>query len=655
MHTSSPAVNLSRVKPDFNILLLYERQTLHVQRYCTGCFSLANCCAISQVDSKLPAVVSHALNCNTVLMLTLLLHNQVVNLVRIVPLNQTVYASSSSSAGSPSAAAAAVGQITATSEALVTVSECSKAPTAAAAPLLAAASTTPAAAAAASAGSQGSSPAEPKPSNTAVMLALPVLTLGGVKFTTKSSSSWTISNTPATDALHMRYDETIWTSFMVQYQRQPGAPSYSLSGVLSIKNPNLVDPLVLVKVSVDLEVPGTGFRAIQDESAGFSSGDGAPGVRAGSSSPTGGWGFSGQPGMAVVSCPRDVSGAVVVAGQLLASGVLECSWRLSAAADSPLGKLLAAASSSSSSSSGTVRLLATAVTSAGMEAASAPVPLSAAASGDAEASAAAAEFDSSSSSSRGEEGGEGLQQYGTCAALSAGLQEGSAAGVRLLTPLGLSGPHRRRPQPAPHQAAVPPAAAVPAAAAAAGAAADSDEAASEDSADSAAGGAADAAAGDTEEQDGQLSAAGTVGNSDASSEPTEMGFAEQQQQQAEVYEQKQQQEEFEYDQPLDPWQQQQQRRRQLLQLPQQQQPWQSSQQQQQQQGSRLPGEAGGGGMSDVVCDSITLNYGSHFGPLGPGECGEYKVSRRVHAGNMEGVVYVAGSVLPPSFVSSLQQ
>jgi hypothetical protein len=40
---------------------------------------------------------------------------------------------------------------------------------------------------------------------------------------------------------------------------------------------------------------------------------------------------------------------------------------------------------------------------------------------------------------------------------------------------------------------------------------------------------------------------------------------------------------------------------------------------------RLPGERGGGGPGDVICDTRTITYAATFGPLAPGACGTYTV------------------------------
>jgi hypothetical protein len=402
--------------------------------------------------------------------------------------------------------------------------------------------------------------------NPGPILALPMLSLGPVQVTQIQHSTWSVTSSPSVKHLALQYNESSWNSFMVQYSRQPGGSSYSLSGVLSIKNPNLLEPLILTKISVDLDLPG-------GSGPGFSPDASTPGLSQDSSV-----GFSHE-GQAVVNCPRDQSGAVAVEGQMVGSGVLECTWELSVPSASPLGhSLLEAAGHSSSSTSSAssisgVQLFATAVTVEGKEAASVPVPLG-----------TAVAAGSSTASSTGQTG-VSPRHEGKCAALSATFQEGAAAGARLLNPASHS-PLSPNSQPARRLKPT-------------------------------------VATASTQHRStrasGQAHAAASTAGGHHQGRPHRVAGAQQQQDGMQAVQQRlllqvQPQEQEQQQRQLQDQQQQQHKGRSLQQLP------------DRVSSSKLPGAGGGGEAADVVCDTTTLNYGTHIGPLGPGACGHFKVS-----------------------------
>lgn len=165
-------------------------------------------------------------------------------------------------------------------------------------------------------------------------LALPIVTLRPLEIRQVTSYAWSVINTPITPNVKVQYRQVFRAAFMVQFKRSAAPPGATISGVLTVRNPNLLDPILLAQAQVELSMPGgTG-----------------PSARA--------W----------ASCPRDASGYAAVSGQLVGSGTLECSWSMEVLASGPYGSLIAAGS--------TAQLVAVVTTSTGREAASAAAPLS---------------------------------------------------------------------------------------------------------------------------------------------------------------------------------------------------------------------------------------------------------------------------------------
>ncbi|KAF6253130.1 hypothetical protein COO60DRAFT_467880 [Scenedesmus sp. NREL 46B-D3] len=164
-------------------------------------------------------------------------------------------------------------------------------------------------------------------------LALPTVTLQPLEIRQVTSYVWSVDSTPATPDVRLPHGQAFHAAFMVQYRRSAAPPGVTISGVLTVRNPNLLDAIWLAQAQVELSVPGgTG-----------------PSARA--------W----------ASCPRDASGHATVSGQLLGSGSLHCSWSMELLAAGPHSDLISAGSMA--------QLVAVATTSTGREAASAAVPL----------------------------------------------------------------------------------------------------------------------------------------------------------------------------------------------------------------------------------------------------------------------------------------
>jgi hypothetical protein len=179
-------------------------------------------------------------------------------------------------------------------------------------------------------------------------LALPIITLQPLEVRQVTSYVWSVKSTPITPNVKLPYRQVFRAAFMVQYKRSAAPPGATISGVLTVRNPNLLDPILLAQAQVELSMPGgTG-----------------PSARA--------W----------ASCPRDAAGYSSVSGQLLGSGTLDCSWSMELLASGPYGAFIAPGSPA--------QLVAVVSTSTGREAASAAVPLSSVAAGAKDAKPAGA-------------------------------------------------------------------------------------------------------------------------------------------------------------------------------------------------------------------------------------------------------------------------
>jgi hypothetical protein len=148
-----------------------------------------------------------------------------------------------------------------------------------------------------------------------------------------TSYVWSVKNTPVTPDVKLPYRQVFLAAFMVQYKRSAAPPGATISGTLTVRNPNLLDPILLAQAQVELSIPGS----------------------------------TGPSARTWASCPRDASGFASVSGQLLGSGTLECSWSIELLAAGPYGHLIAAGSAA--------QLMAVVSTSSGREAASAAIPL----------------------------------------------------------------------------------------------------------------------------------------------------------------------------------------------------------------------------------------------------------------------------------------
>jgi hypothetical protein len=165
-------------------------------------------------------------------------------------------------------------------------------------------------------------------------LALPIVTLQPLEIRQVTSFTWSVKNTPITPNVKLPFRQAFRAVFMVQYKRTAAPPGVTISGALTVRNPNLLDPLLLAQAQVELSIPGS----------------------------------TGQSARAWASCPRDGSGYASVSGQLLGSGTLQCSWSMELLAFGPFSSLIAPGSAA--------QLVAVVSTSTGREAASAAVPLS---------------------------------------------------------------------------------------------------------------------------------------------------------------------------------------------------------------------------------------------------------------------------------------
>jgi hypothetical protein len=164
-------------------------------------------------------------------------------------------------------------------------------------------------------------------------LALPVVTLQPLEVRQVTSYIWSVKNTPITPNIKLPYRQIFRAAFMVQYKRSAPPPGVTISGTLTIRNPNLLDPVVLAQAQVELSIPGS----------------------------------TGVSARAWANCPRDAAGLAAVSGQLLGSGTLQCSWSMELLSFGPFGDLIAAGSAA--------QLVAVVSTSSGREAASAAVLL----------------------------------------------------------------------------------------------------------------------------------------------------------------------------------------------------------------------------------------------------------------------------------------
>lgn len=165
-------------------------------------------------------------------------------------------------------------------------------------------------------------------------MALPVVTLQLLEVKPVTSYMWSVKNTPITGSIKLLYKQAFRATFMVQYKRSAAPPGVAISGQVLIRNPNLLDPLQLAQVHVELSAPGA----------------------------------TGPVARAWASCPRDEHGGVAVTGQLVGSGTLSCSWSMEVLVAGDYGYLIASGTSA--------QLMAVACTSTGREAVSPAVPYS---------------------------------------------------------------------------------------------------------------------------------------------------------------------------------------------------------------------------------------------------------------------------------------
>jgi hypothetical protein len=146
-------------------------------------------------------------------------------------------------------------------------------------------------------------------------LALPAVTLQPLEVRQVTSYIWSVKNTPITPNVKLPYRQIFRAAFMVQYKRSAAPPGVTISGTLTIRNPNLLDPVVLAQAQVELSIPGS----------------------------------TGMSARAWASCPRDATGVASVSGQLLGSGTLQCSWSMELLAFGSVGDVLAAGSAAGGS------------------------------------------------------------------------------------------------------------------------------------------------------------------------------------------------------------------------------------------------------------------------------------------------------------------